>query len=160
MAITIQQGKRLNAVRIISRIDDAVDAEGTDWEAYDKDLDEKHIKLLPGKTPTVFLCNFELKAKEAANIKNNMQTVEVDAGENKIKMTMGSWAYQVVRLTLKDIQNPDSVPAENQLVMKREGAGYPMDETMTMLERLGVVQEIFNHYLTQTQAIKKAASKN
>lgn len=160
MAITLQHGKRLNAVRIISRIDDAVDAATTDWEAYDKDLDESHVKLLPGKKPTVFLCNFELKAKEAAAIKNNMQTVEVDAGENKIKMTMGSWAFQVVRLTLKDIENPDTVPADSQLVMKREGAGYPTDDTLTQLERLGIVQEIFNHYLTQTQAIKKAVSKN
>jgi len=140
--------RKLNAVRIISKKDSAVDEE-SNWEKYDEDpiRNASEIKIKTGQEPTVFICNFETTGREAAKIKNALIS-GVDDDKNA-KITMGDWQYQVVRTCLKAIQNPPNVP--DVIDFKKDGNGYVDERTMTMLEKVGIVQEIFGHYTTLTK---------
>ena len=158
MALIIDQSHRLNAVRIISRNDDAVDEEASDWEVYDKDpvRNEKALVMKADQTPTIFLCNFELTGKEAANVKDALISGIDD--EKNIKMSYGKWSYRVTQLTLKGIENPPNV--KDVIEYKKDGRGYVSDQTMTLLERMGLVSEIFTHYTSLTQSKEKENAKN
>jgi len=150
--------RNLNAVKLISRNDGAVDLELSNFTLYDKDpiINESEIKLLDGKSPTIFLCNFEVTGKDGAAIQDSM-IGGVDDEKNP-KMTMGKWAYEITRRCLKDIQNP--VGETDVIKLSRDSKGYVSDETMTELQRYGIVNEIFNHYFTLTQSEVKSNSKN
>jgi len=150
--------RNLNAVKLISRNDGAVDLELSDFTLYDKDpiINESEIKLLDGKSPTIFLCNFEVTGKDGAAIQDSM-IGGVDDEKNP-KMTMGKWAYEITRRCLKDIQNP--VGETDVIKLSRDSKGYVSDETMTELQRYGIVNEIFNHYFKLTQSEVKSNSKN
>ena len=150
--------RNLNAVKLISRNDGAVDLELSDFALYDKDpiTNESYLKLLDGKSPTIFLCNFEVTGKDGAAIQDSM-IGGVDDEKNP-KMTMGKWAYEITRRCLKDIQNP--VGETDVIKLSRDSKGYVSDETMTELQRYGIVNEIFNHYFTLTQSEVKSNSKN
>lgn len=152
MAVKKQPKKNLSVVEIISEQDDAVDneAEGTDWEAYRETLDPS--KLVIKGSPTVFVCNFDLSAKQAEGIRNSM------AGSGGI--TLGSWSQRVVRSTLKEIRNPPEIPAVDQLILKKNSDGTVHDDTITELERAGIVQEIFNHYMRLVGVGGRANAKN
>lgn len=149
MAFKIQHTKPINAVEIISRNDEAIDREKSDFTKYDDDpIDNKDaIVLKPGMEPTIFLCNFQLTGSQQAAIQNAMLT-GVDEN-NQPKMTIGSWAYSVVKHVLKDIRNPAN--EADCIQFKRLGNGLVHDDTMTLLSRYGLINEIFNHYVNLTQ---------
>jgi hypothetical protein len=78
--------------------------------------------------------------------------------EKNPKFTLGKWGYNVVKFCLKDIQNPLN---EAQVIrLKKDSKGYVDDETMTVLQKFGLVGEIFNLYFSLTQTEAKANSKN
>lgn len=159
MALKIQSTKILNSVQVISRQDDAIDHEASDWEAYEETLDPEHLKLIPGKEPTIFLCNFELTAKERASI-NDALITGVD-GEGKPKVGLGTWQLTVAKVVLRDILNPASVPEGERIVMKKVGGtNYADDRTLNMLSKLGVVQEIHAHFTRHTEGGTRQAAKN
>lgn len=158
MALTNVQTKPLNALQIISRNDDAIDAEASDWEKYDETLDPVHLKMLPGKMPTTFLCNFDLTAKERAMINNALISGVDDDG--KPKVGLGTWQLTVAKLVLKDIQNPDYIPEAQRIILKKEGRGYPDDRTLNTLSKLGVISEIHTHFTRQTEGGARPAAKN
>jgi len=155
MAIRASSIKAVNAVRVISRIDDAVDHEASDWETYLKTYDAAYLKLLEGKTPTVFLCNFNLSAKDGASVKNALLG-NVNISEKKAGIAFGDWQLAVVRSSLKEIIQPDDLPEAERLPFKRLGTGHVSDETLSLLDQLGIVQEIFSAYnaLTTSQEVK------
>jgi hypothetical protein len=158
MAIMLQNDRPLNAVQIIARIDDAVDNSASDWEKYDETLDPQHLVMLAGKEPTIFLCNFEVSAKDRASINNSiMQGVDE---EGKPKVGLGSWQLSVARIVLKDIQNPASVPDAQKLVFTKDGRGYTDDRTLNKLSRLGIIVEIFNHFVKHTEKDYRKEAKN
>lgn len=159
MALLISARRSLNSIRIISRYDDAVDNDATDWDKYDADpiANADAIVLKPGRQPTFFLCNFDLTGKESTTVKDAM-VKGVDRSDGTVNLSYGKWAYTVVRLTLKDIQNPPDV--DGVIEFKKDGTGYVLDSVLTVLERVGVVGEIFNHYLTLTQNSTKDNAKN
>lgn len=159
MALIISNRRPLNCVTIISRQDSAVDSDATDWNAYDADPigNASAIKLKPGQEPTKFICNFDLSGKESAQIKDAM-VKNMDEESRRPNLAYGKWSYTAVRLTLKDIQNPPNT--DGVVEFKKDGTGYVMDSVMSVLERAGVVQEIFNHYLTLTQGEAKDNAKN
>jgi len=170
MAIVLNNQKRLNCVRVISKQDTAIDwaketdqePTGTteeDWERYREDpvRNEDAIKYKQDMSPTVFVCNFELDGKEAAAIKNSMiKSIDKDTKDPVVQF--GSWAYTVVRMVLKEIENPPNV--ENVIVLKKDSRGYVDNRTMSLLERAGLVPEIFSHYTMLTKDEHKANAKN
>lgn len=148
MALSIEEST-LNAVRIIASADDAVDRSASDWEAYKETRDESKLVLLPGKAPTIFICNFEAGIKEAKLIDNAMMATKGD--DDKPSLAYGSWAQMVAKVTLKEIQNPEYMPEAKRLVMRKDGAGYVHDDLLGKLQRAGVVNDIFNAYMTSQQ---------
>ena len=162
MAIrNILSSRKLGAVYLISKQDDAIDWAASDEKAYKQGYDEKHLKLLPGKEPTRFLCNFELDAKGDSEVQDAM-IVGVNE-EGRMKPGLGSYALCVVRRTLRDIKNPASLPEAEHLVYKRNADGTVADETLDILARLGILGEIAAAYsqLTKEQITSnKADTKN
>lgn len=158
MAIKKIKSKSLNAVRIISRQDEAIDIDSSDWDLYEEDpaANESALKFKAGKEPTIFLCNFALTGKEQAALQDAMVSGIDD--EKNPKVSLGRYAYQIAKVCLKDIQNP---AAEVDVIkLKKDSRGYVSDETMTELHQAGVVNELFNHYFRLTQTPEKKEIKN
>lgn len=158
MAVVLKKVKNFNAVRIISEIDGAVDHDNSNWDKYKEDpiANENVIKFKPNQVPTIFLCNFELKAKEAAKIKDSMMGA-IDEDKN-MSLNYGNWGYWVAKLTLKEIQNP---PGEKDVLeLKKDSKGYVSEETLNKLESLGIIKEIFLHYIKLTQTDELNNAKN
>lgn len=158
MAFKTTITKKLNAIRFISKADSALDLENSNYDEYLEDpvAREINLKFIEGQAPTIFILNFELSGKEHAMLQDNM-FAGVDEDKNP-KLTMGKWGYNVVKACLKDIQNP---PNETQVIrLKKDSKGYVSDETMTELQKFGLVNEIFNLYFSLTQTDIRANSKN
>jgi hypothetical protein len=159
MALIVSNRRPLNAVTIISRFDSAVDNEATDWESYDNDpiTNASAIKIKSGCEPTKFIMNFDVTGKEAASIKDSM-IKGMDQETKQPNLAYGKWSYCVVKMTLKDIQNPPNT--DGVIEFKKDGTGYVMDSVLSVLERAGVLQELFNHYLVLTNNDVREQAKN
>lgn len=142
--VTAVQAKAMNAVEILSKTDDAIDMEKSEWEEYTKTLDEKHLVFVPDLQPTRFICNFEFNSDDAKKIKNHMLGGKDEDG--KPTFAFGDWASEVTRRSLKDIQQPDYLKAEEKIEFKKDSVGFVGPKTMSLLERYGIVDEIFSHY--------------
>lgn len=156
MAI-LDDERRLNAVKFISKKDSAIDWELSDRKAYEEDIIKNADKLVMKKdqVPTIFLLNMELSARDDAMIKN-AQVSGVD-DDKQPKISMGSWAYTVCKVVLKDIQNP---PGVKGIEMKKDGRGYVTDEVLSRLARYDIVDEIWAQYLAlkgPSDEVKKEA---
>lgn len=170
MAVFVQEQKiNLKALEIISEIDDSLDKgdlesdEGKEkwkeiWDDYCKDLDRAKLPFIEGKEPTVFLCNFELSGKQSASVKNSMLEGKDEDGQPKV--AMGSWSQRVVQHTLKDIQNPSDLPKEKHLVFKKDDRARASATIVGILDRLGIVNEIFGHYTNLAMGGARTDPKN
>lgn len=140
--------KRLNAIRYVSRVDNAIDKENSDREAYEDDPVRNADKLvfLEGKEPTYFILNFEVNAREASMIKDS-QAKGLD-DDKQVIMSMGKWSFTVCKIVLKGIVNPQGV---NGIPFKKDGRGYVADQTLDKLHKFGIVDEIWQLYLSLTQ---------
>jgi len=158
MAVKLTDQRKLNAVRIISQADSAVDESASDWDLYKKDPIKNidAIKFHPKTQPTIFLCNFEMSGKESALVKDSMIGGKDD--DNNAKMAFGKGGYILTKMTLKDIQNPEG--EKDVIELKKDSKGYVSDETMTKLEQIGITTEILIHWSNLTQAGVKAEAKN
>jgi len=158
MAVKITDQRKVNAVRIISRSDGAIDEANSDWDLYNQDpiKNEGALKFLPKGQPTIFLCNFDISGKESALIKDAMIGGKDD--DENTKMSIGKWGYLVTKITLKDIQNPEG--EKDVIELKKDSKGYVSDDTMTKLEKIGIVTEILTHWVKLTQTGVKAEAKN
>lgn len=150
--------KKMNAFRMISRHDPAVDAKASDWERYDKDpiANEDAIVLVGNEKATVFLLNFEVSAKERASIDDAM--VSANGSDNGYTPSYGAWPYAVTKYTLKEIQSPEGV--SDGIELKKDGRGYPRDDAIADLQKLGIVNEIFMHWLEFIKTKPGTESKN
>lgn len=158
MAFRINEKKPLNAVEVISKNDDALDLEKSDWEKYLATGEVKHLVFVENKQPTIFLCNFELSAKEAAAIKNSMLAGKDDEG-NAI-VALGSWSFKVTKYVLKDIKNPPDLAANECIILKKDKDGLVHESTLADLEQNGVLNEIFAMYTSLAMSGVKSNAKN
>lgn len=150
--------KALNAVEVICKADDALDLEQSDWEGYSDTGDVSKLVFKPNMQPTIFLCNFELKGKQAEQIKNNMLGGKDEDGNPKV--ALGSWSFRVVKQTLKDIKNPADINIDEALVMKKDKDGLVHEDLLGELDRLGVINEIFGMFSSLAMGGTKANAKN
>jgi hypothetical protein len=158
MAITINQKRKFNSVRVYSEYDPAIDHESSDWEAYKADpvTNLSAIKMKANETATAFICNFDLDGDQVAKVKDAM--IKGLDEERNLQLSYGKWANQIVRMTLRGIENPKGV--EDVIEFKKDGRGWADARTIGALEKVGVVQEIFNHYINLTQNPVRAEIKN
>lgn len=158
MAITLIKKVPLNALELVCGFDDAVDAEASDLEEYKKTGDMAHLKFHPDKQPTIFLCNFDLKGKEAAAIKNSMVSGRDDEGNPQL--ALGTWSFRVIKYTLKDIRNPDYLKPDECLTMKKDKDGYVHDDLLAQLDKVGVINELFALYNNLVSTSPRNNAKN
>ena len=158
MAIQLQKKAPINAIEVVSQHDDAVDAEGSNWEEYKSTGDISKLKFIPGKQPTIFLCNFAMKGHEAASLKNSMLGGTDDEG--KPQVAFGTWSFRAVKYCLKDIKNPDGMAEDTKLVFKKDEKGYAHDDLLATLESLGIINEIFGMYTSLALGGVKGNAKN
>ena len=158
MAISFKEKINLSCVEIISENDDALDVENSDLEKYKETLNVNHLKFLPDKEPTIFICNFNLKGKDLASVNNAM--IDGTDDEGKPKVAIGSWAYRITKLTLKDIKNPSYLKEDERINFKKDFQGYAHDDVVSLLQRIGIANEILTHYITHTQSITRREIKN
>ena len=141
--------RKIDSVRFISKLDDAIDIEQSDREAYEQDpvKNQDKLVLLPGKEPTVFVLNLKLSAQQIKEIKDNsVRGVDKDSGTI---ITLGSWSHMVCKVILKDIINPKDVV--NPLVKyKKDSRGYVAEDVMDVLANYGILDEIFACYNKMT----------
>lgn len=155
MAIRVVAKQNLKMVEVISSKDDALDMEKSNYDEYVKTGDVSKLVFVEGKQPTRFICNFELSGREASYVKNEIMGGKDEDG--KPKLSYGSWQHRVAKFTLKDIQNPADVPREEQMELKKDDRGYVNDYTMGILERYGIVDDIFVLY---THLVLEGAKQN
>lgn len=158
MALRIVEKRPLNAVEVVSKNDDAIDVDNSNWEEYEKTGDVNHLKFIADKQPTIFLCNFDLKGKELAVVKNSMMGSRDDEGNSSL--ALGSWTFRVAKYTLKDIKNPPYLAANECITLKKDKDGLVHDDTLAILERCGVLNEIFAMYTALALSPVKANAKN
>jgi hypothetical protein len=158
MAFKIAEKKPLNAIQVISKNDDALDTDKSNWEQYEKTGDVAHLVFVPDKQPTIFLCNFELKGKQAAAIKNSMLGGRDDEGNASV--ALGTWSFRVVKQTLKDIKNPADLSPAECIQFKADKDGLAHDDVLAELDRYGVLNEIFAMFTALTMAGVKGNAKN
>jgi len=155
--MAISKVKAPNAVRIVSKADGAIDWEGTDWEKYSADplKNEDSVKFLPDEKPTIFICNFALKGKDEAKIKDAM--IGDFNAEGGAKPAIGTWAYAAVKACLKGIENPVGA---DPIVFKLDAKGLASNDTLDELAGIGIISEIFQYYLLYCESDIKKNSKN
>jgi len=155
MAIRYKPNIDLKMFKLIAKIDDALD-EGSDHDKYIETGDESHLKLKA--TPTYFILNLDLKKAEAERIKNSMTSSKDDEGRPSV--SMGSWQFAVTKAVLKDIVNPSDLPLEEHLVFKKSGLGFPTDDLLATLDRLGIAADIFGVYTQHVLKSSRSEAKN
>ena len=148
MAIKRVDTKKLDNVIIVSKNDDAIDEENSDWDAYLEDYKMDHLSFLADKEPTKLVCNFRFSASEIAEVKNSMMS-SINKSTSQPNLSVGSYQQNIARFGLKDIQNPEYVPAHDRLTLKKNGK-HLRDDSIEMLEQYGLVDEIFTAYTTLT----------
>lgn len=150
MAIRKQQLRNLQAIEIISQFDEAVDKDQSDIKAYMEDCIRNRDKLVlrPGIEPTIFLCKFKLSANDRALIDDSMVS-GYDKEAQSAKLRYGSWKKTVARICLKDIRNPAEA-IQDGIEFKKDGSGYVLDSTLDELSEMGIVDEIWSHFMALT----------
>ncbi len=156
MAIKFEQKKPLNAIEVISTDDDAIDKEASDIDGYLETGEVSKLKFIPNKQPTIFLCNFNLKGFEAEEIQNAVLSKMDRSG--KPGYSIGSYAFKIAKICLKEIKNPADLPSEYHFAFKKDKDGYVHDDLLAILNQYGIIGAIFNMYNALTG--KKAEAKN
>jgi len=157
--MALKRSKRnLASLELVSVNDGAIDTEASDIDEYKKTGDLKHLKFLPNEQPTKFLCNFEVSAKQAAAIKNGMIAGRDEQGDPQV--TLGTWAHRVVKHTLKAITNPEGLTPEERFDFKTDEHKLVHDDVIALLDRQGVVDEIFGFYTKLALGGAKENAKN
>lgn len=148
MAINVNQDLNSNApVRVIAKVDEAIDHSKTDWDDYKETGDESKLVFLPDQVPTVFVCNFNFDAKAARIVNNAMMAGKDDQGAPQI--SYGSWAQAVSKVSLKEVLNP---PNATPILLRKDGMGYVHDELIGKMEKWGVLDDIFSAYIKTTKS--------
>lgn len=158
LKITPKKGIALNALLIISKSDDSIADEGSDWDAYAETFDENKLVFVPDHQPTRFLVNFQMQSKDIAKVKNHMLGKTGEDG--RPTFAYGEWSQEIVRRTLKEIQQPDSLTPEEKIPFKKDKDGFVHPDTLAVLERLGIIEEIFGYYAKHVLTSTRAEAKN
>lgn len=147
MAVTIDNLMKDGRIDVIIRSDSALDVSDDEYMEYAKTLDEGLLKFKPGEEPTRWVMVKKIKYEHKLEIDN----AKVKVNKGKVQLQLGFVSLEVAA-SLIDIKNPDSVPAEKRLVLKKSGDGTVSDDFMSALGE--IPQELYNvrsTYLAESQ---------
>lgn len=155
MAVTIDNLMQDGTIDVIIRSDGALDVTDDEYADYTKTLDEGILKFKAGEEPTRWVMKKKMKYAHKLEVDN--AKVKIDKG--KVQLQLAFTAMEVAA-TLVDIKNPESVPPEKRLVLKKNGDGTVSDDFMGSLG--DIPQELYNvrsSYLAAKQATGGAELK-
>jgi hypothetical protein len=142
MAIKVRSGNNTDTIKVISKIDDAIDTSAENFEdtyiEYLKEMDESKLTIVPGKIPTRFVLKRFLKYDEQYEVKSKQYTIDKKHKETQINM---AFVYDEIRVRLVGIEND---PAETDcLVYKADGSGGATKDLMSKIVDSGVVDDLY-----------------
>lgn len=152
MALTLEVGKdnlevisshdaSIGAAKDAPWVDDGkeqLDDKGkpiTAYQRYLETLDESLLQLKPGVEPTRFVMRKVLPFAQAQKIKTEQAAV---GAEGRMEVRMG-FIMDEVRAALIDVKNPGSP----SLAYKRDSDGLASRELVSLLDSVGIVNELF-----------------
>jgi hypothetical protein len=141
MAIKIDHILGEGTIKVISRIDGALDCTEDQYASYLETLDESTLNFKAGEDPTRFVLRKTLPYKLGQKVKS--QQIRMDKGEMFLN---SSFIAEEVKYSLVDIENPPSVPTGSMLKFdgfKVDGLMIASDETMKLLSALEIVNDLY-----------------
>jgi len=141
MAIKIDHILGEGTIKVISRIDGALDCNEDQYAHYLETLDEEFLNFKDGEEPTRFVLRKTLPYKLGQKVKS--QQIRMDKGEMFLN---SSFIAEEVKYSLVDIENPSSVPPGSALKyegFKVDGLTVASDETMKLLSALEIVNDLY-----------------
>lgn len=136
MATRLNSSKGL--LRIISKLDDAVptDLTNEEWEAYTKTLDESILRLVG--EPTYYVMRRSLPFEAQQEVAN--QQVGMSGGKAILQF---GYTLEEMRCALVDIENPKSVPLDQQITYRKDSDGFTHRELIADLNTAGYIADLF-----------------
>lgn len=142
--MAIKRRAKIGVVGFIHPADDAIDPALSDLEKYRDTWDDQHIVLKEDIKPTVFKVNFSLNWKKQTAVKNASFGMSEEGGA---KFMLGNHSAQLVRSILVGIDQPDSIAMGERIPFKQTKNGLVDEDTMSELDELGIVDDIYSFYL-------------
>jgi hypothetical protein len=144
MAITVDNLIEDGLLDIVVRSDSALDVTDEEYKEYLKTLDLGKLKFKEGDAPTIWVMKRKLNYRQKQKVDNSK--IRLEKGEMQLQIGFMS---EEVRMSLVDVKNPDHIPPEKRLVLKKTGDG--IDENF--LACLGdIVTELFTARQTYIDA--------
>lgn len=140
MAILINMPRGSESLELIAEIDDAIDSEKSEYQAYVKDLDESHL-VLNGE-PTRFVLKRTLDFHAQESIQNSI--IKLTPGSKDTNFQLGSAMLLTAKYALTGIKYPEDTPKDQRLEFKKGPDGYASEDLIAILNKLGVVANIFS----------------
>lgn len=130
MAFHLEEGNE--TLEVICSKDEAVTCDKAGFEEYLKTLDESHLKLSEGLSPTRFVLKKTLTYDEQRRIKNGQ--LGFKDGDMQIKL---GYMVEEVRYRLTDIKGPGK-----GMEFKKDSDGYVAKALIEKLDSFGIVKEL------------------
>tara|TARA_R100000742_G_C4266512_1_gene84625 strand:+ start:463 stop:915 length:453 start_codon:yes stop_codon:yes gene_type:complete len=124
-------------IKVISQVDSAVTCNEDDYEKYLESLDERHLDL--SGEPTRFVLKKFLTWGE----QDEVDKLKAHTEGRKVQPKM-SFMAEDVRLSLVEIENPDSVPDLQKLKLEKDKWGKPTRDFVGILRDMKIVNDLFN----------------
>lgn len=128
-----------------------------DWKQYLNTLDTKHLTFRDDSQPTLFLMDMDLSSKDMSKIKNHMMAQQESGSPG---LNYGDLTAEAVRRSLRGIREPEGTKPEDSLNYMRDSDGFVHPKVMTLLHRLGIVDELFAQFSRLAMQGVKAQTKN
>lgn len=158
MAFTIDNLVTDGEIEVILEVDSALDVTPEEYKAYlEAGLDESLLKYKDGQEPTRFVMKKQLPLKHATRIESAKVKFSRD-GEPSVQL---GFIIEEVRVCLKSVKNPPSVPKDKGIVIKLTGDGLVDERQMAQLVASDVVTNLYRAReaalaITDQSALKKS----
>lgn len=144
--------KRRDAIRVILRADSAVKCDEKAYAKYLETLDESLLQL--EGDPTYFVLKLSVDYKDHQYLINCQAKLK-----GKQLTTDMSHVYEEIRVRLKEIINPASVPADQKILLTKASDGYAGHEIISALIEANVILDLWTAVTLAKTAIEDPALK-
>lgn len=126
------------SIKVIARIDDALAFNEEGYTKYLETNDESHLDLVQGIEPTRFVLRKVMPYSLAQKVQNKQ--VRFEKGEAQFQM---SFMAEEVRCCLTGVENPASLPDDQQIKFERGSDGGASEHLLEKLMAAGIVNDLY-----------------
>ncbi len=138
MAIKLSRSTATDTLKVVCRMDDAVQCDDEAFANYQKTLDETFLGVMSSE-PTRFVLRVHLPYAAQKTVTSEQLSIGAD-GIPQIKL---GFMLEDVRCSLIDIENPASVAEGAKILYTRDSDGFASKELIAQLHSAGIVTELF-----------------